>query len=100
MESADRLDQLREYGRMQWLDAAQAWRAEPDEVLRALAAEGFEEYKREIARTPGSGAGSGGVWQGLDHRTGAVASTIWVREPTTTATLVYITINGHPLRGG
>jgi hypothetical protein len=93
------LDQLREFGRMHWLDAAQGWRVEPDEVVRALTAEGFEEYKREIARTPRGGGISGGVWQGIDHRTGAVASTIWVRDPTSNTPVVFIDINGTPVKG-
>jgi hypothetical protein len=95
MEANDRLDQLREHGRMHWLDDTQAWRAEPDEVLSALSAQGFEEYKRETARAPRGGV-TGGVWQGLDPRTGAVASTIWFHNPPTAPT-VFITINGHPL---
>ena len=93
----DRIDDLRARGRMHWLDGAQAWRAEPDEVLRALAAQGFEECKREIARTP-RGTITGGVWQGLNPQTGAVAATVWFSDRMTTPT-VFITIDGHPLRG-
>ena len=97
MENTDRLKELRAYGRMQWLDRAQGWRAEPEEVVDALAADGFQECKREIARVPRAHA-TGGVWQGVDPRTGAVASTIWTRDPTTNSPVVFITINGHPLQ--
>jgi hypothetical protein len=96
MHEHDRLDDLRAHGRMHWLDSAQAWRAEPDEVMRALTAQGFEECKREIARAP-RGAITGGVWQGLNPHTGAVASTIWFHTSTTPPT-VFIAIDGHPLR--
>jgi hypothetical protein len=95
MERSERLSELREYGRMEWLDRAQGWRAEPDEVVSALAADGFQECKREIARVPRGGGATGGVWQGVDHRTGAVASTIWVREATTGSPIVFISINGE-----
>jgi hypothetical protein len=98
MQDIDRLDQLRAKGRMHWLDDVQAWRAEPDEVVRALAAQGFEECKCETARTPRGGAITGGVWQGLDPRTGVVASTIWFHTSIDAST-VFITIDGHPLRG-
>jgi len=99
MERSDRLEELREVGRMHWIDGAQGWRAEPDEVVNALTASGFEECKREIARTPRAGAVAGGVWQGVDPRTGAVACTTWFRESPTTPPLVFIEINGHPLKG-
>ena len=97
MQDHDRLDDLRAHGRMHWLDGALAWRAEPDEVMQALVAQGFEEYKREIARAP-HGTATGGVWQGLNPHTGAVASTIWFHTPSTAPT-VFITIDGHPLTG-
>jgi hypothetical protein len=96
MEGTNRLHELREYGRMQWLDTARGWRAEPDDVMNALAADGFQECKRETARVPRAPA-TGGVWQGID-KTGAVASTVWTREPDG-ALLVFITINGEPLQG-
>ena len=62
---------------MRWM--GEGWRAEPDEVVNALASEGFEECKREVARNPVDHAQSGGVWQGLNAQTGAVASAVWVR---------------------
>jgi hypothetical protein len=98
MHEHDRLDALRALGRMQWLDGAQAWRAEPDEVVRALTAQGFQECKREIARTPRDGGVTGGVWQGIDPRTGEVASTVWFSTPSTPPT-VFIAIDGQPFQG-
>jgi hypothetical protein len=97
MEGSEHLAQLREHGRMRWIDGAQAWRAEPEEVVSALTASGFEECKREIARTPA--AISGGVWQGVDPRTGAVASTVWFRESAVDVPIVFIDIDGRPLKG-
>ncbi len=99
MEQTAGLDQLREFGRMRWLEAAHGWRAEPDEVVGALAAEGFDEYKREEARGRRGAAASGGVWLGINSRTGTVASTIWVREPDTGDVLVFVEIDGKPVRG-
>ena len=52
MEGTNRLHELRESDRMQWLDGARGWRAEPDDVVNALAADGFQECKRETARIP------------------------------------------------
>ena len=39
---------------------------------------------------------TGGVWQGVNPHTGAVASTVWFRTPAATPT-VFITIDGQPL---
>jgi len=85
-------------GKMRWRSAADAWLAEADEVMQALARDGFEECKREEARDPRHHARNG-VWQGINRTTGGVASAVWVvsdrREP-----LVFIDIDGEPLRGG
>ena len=77
MQGPDRLLELCRGGRMQW--TGDGWLAEPDEVVNALTSEGFEECKREVARSPANRAQSGGVWQGLNAQTGAVASAVWVR---------------------
>ena len=93
MQGPDRLMELCRGGRMHW--TGEGWLAEPDEVVDALAREGFQECKREIARNPESHAQSGGVWQGLNAQTGAVASAVWVRG--NERSLVFIEIDGHRL---
>jgi hypothetical protein len=93
MQGPDRLMELCRGGRMHW--TGEGWLAEPDEVVDALAREGFQECKREIARNPASHAQSGGVWQGLNAQTGAVASAVWVRGGE--RSLVFIEIDGHRL---
>jgi hypothetical protein len=71
------LDELRETGRMTWTDQHRGWLASPEDIVDALTSEGFEEYKREMAWTR-SGETMGGIRQGQDLRTGAVACAIWV----------------------
>jgi hypothetical protein len=81
-----------------WWDAKEhAWIAEPNDVMDALAREGFEEYKREIATSGRGRPPAGGIWQGLDSRTGTVASAIWVANRDVDAPLVFIDIDGRPL---
>ena len=96
MESMHRLSELRVNGTMQWSGEQRAWVAEPDAVVSALAHDGFEEYKREIVRCGRDRMHAGGVWQGLNSRTGAIASAIWVRADTP---LVFIDIDGETVRG-
>ena len=72
---------------------------EPDDVLDALLAEGFEEYKREISRSRRDRRPRGGFWQGLNCRTGAVASAIWIRPPERPGALLFIDVDGEPVQG-
>jgi hypothetical protein len=94
------LRDLREHGKMRWSDSERAWRAEPQEVVTALANAGFQEYKREVTRSRRDREPTGGVWQGLDTTTGAVASAIWVSRADTPGPIVFIDINGEPLTEG
>jgi hypothetical protein len=96
MHTTESLNQLRETGRMRWMGLAQCWIAEADEVVSALARDGFEECKFTETRDPHCHA-RGGVWQGLNRQTGAVASAVWVLSDARPH-LVFIDIDGEPLR--
>jgi hypothetical protein len=92
---ANPIDALRDSGRMTWIEDQRAWIAEPDEIVSALAHSGFNEYKREETRSHRGRQPSGGVWQGINGA-GSVASAVWVNRPD--ASIVYIDIDGEPLR--
>jgi len=98
MPNLQSLNDLRADGRMHWLADEGAWNAEPSDVLHALTGEGFQEYKHEITRSRRDRVPSGGVWQGIDSRTGTVASAIWVRR-TDAPPLIFIDIDGEPFEG-
>ena len=95
MNGSDRLLELGRGGRMRW--TGQGGVAEPEEVVEALARDGFQECKREVARNPTDRRPAGGVWQGLNNQTGAVASAVWVKSPD--QSLVFIEIDGQQLAG-
>jgi hypothetical protein len=99
MAETNRLDELRRHGRMRWLGDDQGWVARPDDVVDALANDGFEEYKRVEARSGRDRAPHGGMWQGINTRTGAVASAIWVQTGGEREPIVFIDIDGESLRG-
>lgn len=92
------LNELREHGKLNWSEGERGWTADPGDVVSALAHAGFQEYKRETTHSRRDRAPRGGVWQGLDSRTGAVASAVWVLRDDATP-LVFIDIDGEPLRG-
>ena len=92
------LRELMSEGRMAWAPDAHGWIAQPGDIVDALAREGFAEFKADATRTRSGRTPSGGIWQGLDARTGAVASAIWVRGDDTTApAVVFVDIDGTPV---
>jgi hypothetical protein len=90
------LNALRETGRMRWMSVTKSWIAEADEVVSALTRDGFEECKYAETRDPHSHA-RGGVWQGLNRSTGAVASAVWIMSDARPH-MVFIDIDGEPLQ--
>ena len=99
MDARQRLDDLQQDGRMTWVSDDQGWIARPDEIVDALAREGYEEYKREETRSRKDRGPTGGVWQGLNTENGSVASAIWVNRVAGDAAIVFIDIDGEPLTG-
>ena|SRR5215471_5753841 len=93
------LDDLQQRGVMCWRAEDQAWVADPQEVVQALTTGGFQEYRREIAKGGRDRATSGGMWQGLDPRTGAVATVIWVAHGMPSESHVFIEIDGRHIEG-
>jgi len=98
MHGLDCVNALREQGKMMWVEPARGWNVEPDVILTALASAGFEEYKREVARSRRDRAATGGVWEGLNPQTGSVASAIWVDRRDPPGPVVFIDIDGELLR--
>jgi len=72
------LDALREQGQMTWSEHADGWNGRPEEILRALGTDGFQECKREMTTSRGIATRLGGVWQGVNPHTKSVASVVWV----------------------
>jgi hypothetical protein len=96
------LDALREQGQMTWSRHADGWNGIPDDVLRALGTDGFEECKREMTTSRRDCRPVGGVWQGVNPGTGSVASVVWVVRVAEQPAMVFLEIDGvtmaHPRR--
>jgi hypothetical protein len=95
VEGLQGLNELRERGKMHWSQNDQAWAAQPRDVVEALAHEGFAEYKLAVTQSRRDRPPTGGVWQGLNLQTGAVASAIWVRRASDADSIVFIDIDGE-----
>src|SRR5439155_545810 len=78
-----------------WREAESGWIAVPEEIVTALAREGFEECKREMTTSRRDRRPAGGVWQGLNTRTGSVASAIWVNRAAWPRAIIFITVDGE-----
>ena len=88
------LDALREHGQMTWTDHADGWKGEPEEVLRALGSDGFEECKREMTTSRRDCCPVGSIWQGFNPHTKSVASVVWVACSAPQAAMVFLEIDG------
>ena len=85
---------LREHSGITWIERERSWVATPDDVVTVLSKEGFEECKRETTTSRRDGHPAGGIWQGVDHRTGSVASAVWVSQAAWPHALVFIEVDG------
>ncbi|HEV8308456.1 MAG TPA: hypothetical protein VGW35_12375 [Methylomirabilota bacterium] len=91
---------LREQRRVIWIEPAHGWAAAPEEILAALSDDGFEECKREMTTSRSGRQPAGGLWQGVDTRTGSVASAIWVNRSASHHAIVFVEVDGESLTGG
>lgn len=92
------LDDLREQGRMTWIEVEHGWGAAPEDIVEALSKDGFVECKRETTSSRRDLLPAGGVWQGVNSGTGSVASAIWVNWRYRARATVFIAIDGEPFR--
>jgi len=67
--------------------------------VSALSTDGFEECKREMTTSRRDGRPAGELWQGINTRTGAVASAIRVNRLLSQQAMVFITVDGELLQG-
>ena len=95
----EHLEILERRGAMQWRSEQHAWNADPVQVMEALGQDGFAEYRREVAKDGHAHVPGGGMWQGLDPRTGAVATVIWVAHAPPPDVCVFIEVEGEWVEG-
>ena len=91
---------LREHCRITWIEQEHGWAATPEDIVTVLSNEGFEECKREQTTSRPNRRPAGGLWQGVNPRTGSVASVIWVNRPAWPHDIVFIEVDGESLAGG
>lgn len=84
---------------MIWSAEASGWVAAPEEIVAALSTDGFGECKRATTTSRRDIRPAGGLWQGLNTRTGSVASAIWVNRPAWPEALMFLTVDGESLTG-
>jgi hypothetical protein len=89
-----RLTELYTQGRMTWTEQGKGWLGRPDEVLGALARDGFYECHRERAANPSGGRPGEGAWDGVNPRTRSVASVTWTVREAPAPPVVCIEIDG------
>jgi hypothetical protein len=91
----DDLVALQDDGRLTWTARERGWMGDPDEVVTAFARSGFEECKRATTTSRRDLRPAGGLWQGVNHATGSVASAVWVARTPQGQALMFIEIDGE-----
>lgn len=92
--------ELREHSRVTWSEQEHGWAAASEEIVSALSHDGFEECKRELTTSRRDRQPAGGLWQGVNPRTGSVASAIWVTRAAWPHAIVFVEVDGESLTGG
>jgi hypothetical protein len=91
------LSDLYKQGRMTWTEQGQGWLGRPQDVLEALATDGFHECLRESAASPSGRQPTEGAWDGVNPHTRSVASVTWTLVRAPAPPLVFIEIDGDSI---
>ena len=91
------LHDLYKRGRMTWMEQGKGWIGRPDEVLEALATDGFSECHREGPPSPSARRPTGGAWDGVNPHTRSVASVTWTGRRAAEPPMVFIEIDGDAI---
>ena len=91
------LKDLYKQGRMTGTEQGQRWIGRPDEVLGALATDGFYECHRETAASSRGRRPTDGEWDGVNPHTGSVASVTWTVRRASEPAMVFIEIDGESI---
>jgi hypothetical protein len=91
------LSDLYRRGRMRWAEQGKGWIGRPDEVLDALATDGFHECHRERAASASGRQAAEGAWDGVNPHTRSVASVMWTVRRGPEPPMVFIEIDGDTI---
>lgn len=91
------LNDLYKQGRMTWTEQGRGWIGRPEEVLGALATDGFYECHRESATSRSGHPPVEGAWDGINPHTKSVASVTWTVRLEPEPPMVFIEIDGESI---
>src|SRR2546426_10289954 len=91
------LNDLYEQGRMTWTEQGKGWIGQPEDVLGALATDGFYECPRETAASLRAPRPADGAWDGVNPHTKSVASVTWTVRRAPEPPMVFIEIDGESI---
>jgi hypothetical protein len=93
------LSALCERGRITWTAQEDGWTGQPEEVLDALATDGFHKCQGDTpVSSPARWGPVDGTWEGVNPHTRSVASVAWLlRRASQPAATVFIEIDGDTI---
>ena len=91
------LNDLYRQGRMTWTEQGKGWIGRPEEVLGALATDGFYECHRERPVSPIGRRSTEGAWDVVNRHTRSLASVTWTTRRAPELPMVFIEIDGDSI---
>jgi hypothetical protein len=91
------LNDLCERGRMTWTAQGEGWAGRPEEVLDALATDGFHKCQRDLPASSHGRQPADGTWEGVNPRMKSVASVAWLLRLPPEPPTVFIEIDGDTI---
>jgi hypothetical protein len=82
---------------MTWTAQEGGWTGRPEEVLDALATDGFHKCQRDLPASPPGRRPADGTWEGVNPHTKSVASVAWVLRLAPEPATVFIEIDGDTI---
>ena len=97
--STPSLNDLYEQGRITWTERERGWVGMPEEILAALAKDGFQEGTRKVTASPVGDEPAGGTWRGINPRMRSMAAVVWMIRPAAAMATVFIEIDRQSITG-
>jgi len=93
------LNGLCERGRITWAEREHGWVGMPEEILAALAMDGFHECAGQRSTSVAGDRPASGTWRGVNPRMRSMVAADWMSRPAAAAATLFIEIDSQSITG-